>query len=72
MFWRAFLQGSLPGLSSNFQKNSKSELTSCSTLTSQQEVSLGNPRDFRALHRSLGLPIDSVNFSYLQKTFSFY
>ena len=30
-------------------------------LTSQEETLLGNPSDFKAFHRCLGLPIDSVN-----------
>ena len=54
-------QGSLP------------KLTSCSTalfifkvLPSQEETLLGNPRDFKVFHRSLGLPIDSVNL-FLKK-----
>ena len=31
-------------------------------LTSQEEIVLGNPRDFNAFHRFLGLPIDSLNY----------
>ena len=32
------------------------------TLTSQEDVLLGNPRDLKAFHRSLDLPIDSKEF----------
>ena len=68
----------------NSVKPSKTELASCSTvfifkvLTSQEEILLGNPRDFNAFHRSLGLPIDLLNFfskNYLfirKKCFSYF
>ena len=46
----------------------KTKLASCSTvffifkgLTSQEEILIGNPRDFNAFHRSLALTIDSLN-----------
>ena len=59
-----------------FLKPSKTELPSCSTilsifkaLTSQEEVLLGKPRDFKDFHKSLGLPCGTLkqNLSHYMK-----
>ena len=56
MLWGTIFQGSLPKLTLR-----SFVLFIFKALTSQEEILLGNPRDFKAFRKSLGLPIDSVN-----------